>query len=132
MGIRSSKGAPVGAIFVVILLLVAVVVAVLVWTRRTVREHDEVHEAIDSPEVPSLRYQVPPGQDPAVVLAALRSAGYTATADDRGLGDKALLITGPDGDEPDREAVREVLAGESKLNFEDDKTYISNPQFDDE
>ena len=121
-----------GAIFGPIVLFVIVAVVVVVMVKRSVSQQTEVREALAHPDVPALRYRVPEGQDPAAVLAALHGAGYTATADDHGGGDQGVLIGGIGDEAPDREEVRRVLAGEGKLNFEGDTTYVATPHFDDE
>jgi hypothetical protein len=120
-----------GAIFVPIVLVIVVgVVAVLLVKRMSARE-TEVQDTLSGREVPSLRYRVPEGQDPASVLVALRNAGYVATADDSGGGNAGVLVSATDGDEPDRETVRAVIAG-SSLNQEGDPGGDSHPHFDDE
>jgi hypothetical protein len=59
---------------------------------------------------PTLRYEVPPGQDPAVVVAGLRQAGYDASADSEPGPSSPIVIIGATGGAPDREDVRRRLA----------------------
>lgn len=99
-----------GAVLVPVILLVVVLVlgglAVTRFSRATVRHSDRLQDA----DRPTLSYVVPPGQDPAAVLAGLRSAGYDASADaDPGPSDPVVIIGAPGG-APDREAVRRTLA----------------------
>ena len=54
-----------------------------------------------------LRYVVPTGQDPAVLISALGQAGFTAAEDMSATsGDRTIAVAEP----ADRERVREVLA----------------------
>jgi hypothetical protein len=120
-----------GAILGPVVLVVVVAVIAVVMVRRTVGREQEVKETLAHPDVPSLRYRVPEGQDPAVVLSSLRAAGYVAAADDLGGGNSGLLVSSPDGAAPDREAVRAVIVG-SPLNFEGDTGGEPRPRFEDE
>ena len=63
---------------------------------------------LQNADLPTLRYEVPPGQDPAVVLVGLRQAGYDASADSDG-PPSPIVIIGGTGSAPDREAVRRAL-----------------------
>lgn len=99
-----------GAVLVpVILVIIAIVLGVLAmkrFTRAEVRRSDRLQNA----DRPTLRYQVPPGQDPAVVITALRRAGYNASPDSEpGPSSPVVIVGAPDGGEPDREAVRATL-----------------------
>ena len=55
-----------------------------------------------------LRYRVPDHQDPAVLEAALASAGYASELAEPG-GERIVTVGGRDGGPVDRAAVREVL-----------------------
>lgn len=99
-----------GAVFVPVILLLVVLVlgwlAVKRFSRATVEHSNRLQHA----DRPTLTYVVPPGQDPAAVLAGLRAAGYDASADaDPGPSDPVVII-GAHGGAPDREAVRRTLA----------------------
>lgn len=59
----------------------------------------------------SLRYQVPVGQDPAAVIAALRQAGYEVRRDHEPTRIQDVVITCPDGADSERARVRSVIAG---------------------
>lgn len=67
--------------------------------------------------VSSLRYRTVPGQDTAPLIAALRQAGYDATAT-TSEGESEVMITGP-GDGPDREKVRAVLQDANRTSVFD-------------
>ncbi len=81
IGARGGPGTAMGAVLVpVILLIVVIVVAALAVKRFGSREVAHSDRLQDTDRA-TLRYEVPPGQDPAVVLAGLRGAGYDASAD---------------------------------------------------
>ena len=59
-----------------------------------------------SPVDRELRYHVPPGQDPAAALAAVREAGLDATVAMDGGDEDVVVVCDP---ERDRERVRRIL-----------------------
>lgn len=67
-----------GALFVpiviVLIFLVAGAVALVAMSRR----RQEAKEHVERPEVKTVRYRIPPGQDPAAVVSALSAAGFDA------------------------------------------------------
>lgn len=65
----------------------------------------------------ALRYNVPNGQDPAVLVAALSRAGYDAQ-DDPVAGGSSLLIARRDGSAPARSDVRSLIERSNKTSFE--------------
>jgi hypothetical protein len=99
-----------GAVLVPVILLVLVLVvgaiAVKQFGRREIQHSDRLQNA----DRATLRYQVPEGQDPAVVLAGLRRAGYDASADSEPGPSSPIVIIGEHGGDPDREAVRRTLS----------------------
>jgi xanthine/CO dehydrogenase XdhC/CoxF family maturation factor len=99
-----------GAVLVpVILLLVVLVlaaVAIKTFTRANVEHSDRLQHA----DRPTLRYALPPGQDPALVVAELRRAGYEVSPDSEPGPSSPIVIIGTHDGEPDREAVRRALA----------------------
>ena len=119
-----------GAILVPVVLFVVVAAVIVVMTQRSVSGETETREVLVDPEVPALRYEVPEGHDPAAVLAALRAAGYVATADEQA-GNQGVLIGAQEGEQPDRDKVREVIAG-ADINLEGDSSADATPRFDDE
>jgi hypothetical protein len=118
-----------GALLVpILLLLVAVVLGVLAVKRftRAERHHSDRLQAV---ERPTLSYEVPPGQDPAVVLGNLREAGYDASADSEPGPSSPILIIGTHtGGPPDREDVRSVLDRVDASNVNpDDSVALPRP-----
>lgn len=111
-----------GAILGPVVLFVIVAVVIVALVKRSVADQSKVHDTLTTPDVPSLRYSVPNGHDPAPVLAALASAGFVASSDSEGV-DRGVLIGHPEGEQVDREAVREVLSGVEQ---------VDHPRFDDE
>jgi len=111
-------------VFLVIILVILVVIAALVLgfgmggmramrQRQTALRSDAV-----SGQVESLRYQVPPGQDPAAVIAALKLEGFEVVRDDAALQTQDLLILCPGGAERERARVRAVIAHEASMDME--------------
>jgi hypothetical protein len=98
-----------GAFLVPVIALVIVLVIVMVAVKRFSRHEIEHSDRLQADERPTLRYEVPPGQDPALVLAGLREAGYDVSADSEPGPSSPILIIGATGGAPDREAVRRTL-----------------------
>ena len=93
-------------LIIVPVLLLAVVVIALVRMRswgqqRVARDHDLAGPAA------TLDYVVPPGQDPALVVSALRQDGYEAAPDPRRTD--VLHIECPAGPDRERPRVRATL-----------------------
>lgn len=95
------------AILIVLVLLVLAGAAMYVL-RQHVRERQHVDEVLEDHRTPTLEYAVPTGQDPAVLLAALHRAGYTATVDPSG-AHQIVTVACPAGVEREREPVRSVI-----------------------
>jgi hypothetical protein len=111
-----------GAVLVpVILILIVVVigvVAVRAFSRREVEHSDQLQAAHRH----SVRYQVPPGQDPVVVMHHLESEGYDVSPDSEpGPSSPILIIGRQDASALDREDLRSTLASldETNINPED-------------
>jgi hypothetical protein len=88
----------------VVVLLLLVVVLVGAASRGAARRKD----VVDDPHVETLRYVVPPGQDPAALVAALERAGYTATAEPSPEGHE-LEVACTEGRDRHRARVRSVI-----------------------
>jgi hypothetical protein len=99
-----------GAVFVPVILLIIVIVAAALAMKRFGRREVRHSDRLQNADRPTLRYEIPPGQDPAVVLAGLRQAGYDASADSEPGPSSPIVIIGATGGEPDREQVRRTLA----------------------
>ena len=92
---------------ILVVAIVGVAIAIKQFGGHEVRHSDRLQDDAR----PTLRYEVPPGQDPAVVLAGLRRAGYDASADSEPGPSSPVVIIGARGGEPDREDVRRTLTG---------------------
>ena len=99
-----------GAVLVPVIMLVIVIALAAVAIKRFSRANVEHSDQLQYADRPTLRYVVPTGQDPALVVAELRKAGYDVSPDaDPGPSSPVVIIGSHDG-EPDREAVRQTLA----------------------
>jgi len=93
------------------MLLGAVLLALVVWfayrASRWAAARSEVDAVIAEPSVRTLDYAVPEGQDPAVVVAALRENGLEAAPD---VGAKQLVhVACAATSDADRERVRSII-----------------------
>jgi hypothetical protein len=99
-----------GAVLVPVILLIVVLVLAWFAVQRFGRREIQRSDRLQNADRPTLRYQVPEGQDPAAVLAGLRQAGYDASADSEpGPSSPMVIIGDAHGGEPDREGVRRTL-----------------------
>ena len=104
-----------GALIIPVLIVIGIVVVAVLGVRhlaRGERRHAEDLRTTDR----SVRYRVPPGQDPAEVVSALRSWGYDAAPDSTGGTGPEVLIRLGSGGGPDREEVRQVLGNARPRN----------------
>ena len=111
--------------------VVALIWIVLYVVREQVSARQRVDEALHADETPTLEYAVPTGQDPAVILAALERAGYTATADPHHAYQR-VLIACPDGLDRQRARVRSVIESASVTAPQDGVPIEADVQFVDE
>ena len=89
------------AVFAAIVVLGLIVLYVVREQTGFFRRRSQVHRVLESERTPTLEYDVPTGQDPTVVLAALELAGHTATVEPRHPHQRVLIAyTG------DREAAK--------------------------
>jgi hypothetical protein len=118
-----------GALLVpVVVLIVLLVVAAVVVQRFTRKELDH-SDRLQAENRPTLRYEVPAGQDPALVLAGLRQAGFDASADSEPGPSSPIVIIGATGGAPDREAVRRTLADLDGTNVNpEDSAPVERPR----
>jgi hypothetical protein len=99
-----------GAVLVPILLLVVVIVLGILAMKRFSRAEMDHSDRLQDVDRPTVSYEVPSGQDPALVLAGLREAGYDASADSEPGPSSPILIIGThSGGTPDRDDLRSVL-----------------------
>jgi hypothetical protein len=105
-GYAMSMGAVLFPVILVIVVIVIAAVAIKRFGNREVARSDRLQYA----DRTTLRYEIPPGQDPAAVLAGLRGAGYDASPDSEPGPSSPIVIIGAHGGSPDREAVRRTLS----------------------
>jgi hypothetical protein len=124
-----------GAVLVPVILVLIVLVLGVVAVKRFTRAEIDHSDRLQADDRPTLRYQVPPGQDPALVLAGLRQAGYDASADSEPGPSSPIVIIGATGGAPDREAVRRTLTdldGTNVVPEESGSVDRSRVRFEDE
>lgn len=114
------------AVLAVLLVVVGVVVMLSLrsWTLDEARAEAWLHD----PETHTLSYVVPEGQDPAVLVAALAHAGFTARAELRG-GVERLRVA---CDEEDRDRVRDIIETVHSTGFEGVEMHVAHAVFEDE
>jgi hypothetical protein len=117
-------------VLAVVLVLAVVVAAYLMLKRRTDAVAGKA-DRLESPQTETLTYTLPPGQDPAVVLAALERDGFTALSPVTG-GRPQVIVECPNGRERNREPVRRALEGAGTTGFEGEPLDTHGVQFDDE
>jgi regulator of protease activity HflC (stomatin/prohibitin superfamily) len=106
-----------------VLIATVVAVVVLVWIvlyviREQTRAQQKVDETLHDAQTPTLEYEVPTGQDPAAILAALESEGYLATVDTT-LPHQVVLVACPAGTDRERARVRAVIQSASVSAMDD-------------
>jgi hypothetical protein len=107
------------AVLVPVILLVVALVLVAVALKRFGRREIQHSDHLQNADRPTLRYEVPSGQDPAVVLAELRRAGYDASPDSEPGPSSPLVIIGTTtGNAPDREQLRAALDRVDSTNID--------------
>lgn len=123
-------------IFLPILVVLVLVCLVLAWVFGGSTwgwfNAEKRHRGRIMDEVESLRFRVPEGADPAVIIATLRKNGFDATSDIGRAGHQDVVIACPQGKERARPQVRSILAGESGINFEGDQSGPPPIEFVDE
>jgi hypothetical protein len=132
---RAGYEAPMGAVLVPIVLIVIVAVVAAVAVKRFSRAEVERSDRLQNADRPTLRYEVPPGQDPAHVVAGLRQAGYDVSKDSEPGPPSPMVIIGAKGGAPDREDVRRALADLEGTHMnppESGKIHRSEIKFQDE
>jgi hypothetical protein len=117
------------ALALVVIGFLVVLVVVLLMVRSFARAEGRLDAELHEAGVPTLRYSVPVGQDPAVLVAALSKAGFKAVADLE-QGTETLLV---EVLEPgDRARVRAALEQASRSGFEGARTPVAHVDFEDE
>ncbi len=124
-----GSGLLFGLMLVILIGGVALVLAFMVipaLRRETERRRSLVDSGPDS-----LVYEVPEGQDPVAIVAALRSDGLEAVEVMR-QGRQRIVISGAVGREALRPRARSVIANGATLNLEGDRARQQEVRFVDE
>lgn len=89
---------------------VLLVLAAVVWLVASLAATGApIGKRVSATSERALRYQVPAGQDPVVVMSELASHGYANRLDEHGgAGERIVLVDCPEPS--DRERVRELIA----------------------
>jgi hypothetical protein len=121
--------------------VVAVVVLALAWlvfrygplgvTRRSVLSATHEGEEVLDPREEQLRYRMPAGQDPVVLLTALRQDGYDAVTVMEG-GHHVVVVSCPAGPDRDRGHVRSVIRSAAQTSPEGHEFDPGEVVFEDE
>ena len=107
-----------GAVFVPVILVLIVVALVVVAIRAFSRREVEHSDQLQADHRYSVRYQVPPGQDPAVLLHHLESEGFDVSPDSGpGPSSPIIIIGSRDATAVDREAVRATIGELDETNI---------------
>lgn len=114
-------GIVVASVVGILVIAVVAYIAFIVLGARASAAADQSDPA-EAPRTEVLRYDVPDGQDPVVVVSALRKAGYDP-ATDLVEGSTTVVVPCPAGVDRERAHVREVIAGASE-------TTLEGPEFD--
>jgi predicted membrane-bound mannosyltransferase len=108
-----------GALFILLISVVALIVGAYVVMGTGLFKSSQagtVEPSAAQGDRRQLRYLVPPGQDPAVLLAALRKAGIVAAEDSRQTPEGPTIVV---AEPADREQVRTVLAQTPQTSMDD-------------
>ena len=114
-----------------VVLAFVVLGAVYLMLRRRTDVVASREATLEQPQTDTLVYTLPPGQDPAVVVAALERDGFTALSPVTG-GRPQVLIECPQGRERSREPVRRALEAVTTTGFEGQPMDANGVRFDDE
>ena len=95
---------------VVLMTIVMLVVFVLVMSIRSASlEEERTWTRLHDPESRTVAYAVPDGVDPAVILTALQTAGFTGVVDPTGTTEHVVVAC----EEADRRRLRSVIEAAS-------------------
>jgi hypothetical protein len=120
---RLGNVGAMGAVLVPVVLVLIVLVLASMAVKRFARTEVERSDRLRDSHRPTLRYLVPPGQDPALVLNALNQAGYEASPDsESGPSSPVVIVGAGNGGAVDREAVRATLVQVSGTNIVPDES----------
>jgi hypothetical protein len=103
--------------------ILALGLIVLYVVRHHVKQREQVDTELSDDRAPTLEYEVPTGQDPSVILAALHKGGYTATVDPSG-AHQIVMVHCPAGRDRERARVRSLIES-ANVTAPDDGVPIS-------
>lgn len=106
-----------GAIVFLVIVGAVVLIASGAGFRGLRRQQLEHREDVLTHRVDALRYQVPVGQDPAALVAALRLEGYEVVTDTDQASQDILILT-PAGADRERARVRSVIEHDAPIDME--------------
>lgn len=116
------------AIAIFLLALIAGMVILAVGLRNWGRNDARTEARLRSPDTHTVAYVVPDGQDPAILMAALAGAGFTAVVDTSGRSERVLVAC----DEAERDRVRSILEHVHRTSFDGAEMDVAHVAFDDE
>lgn len=120
-----------GVLVATVLAIVALIWIVVYVVREEAAKRGHIEHELREEQTPTLEYSVPTGQDPAVILAALQSEGYTASVDPHH-SEQLLLISCPAGLDRDRARVRSIIAAADVTSLDDGGPVDVDVRFRDE
>jgi hypothetical protein len=111
------------AVPLIVLVIIAAFVlwGVFAYVGQQSKRREEIKDAVADPASPTLRYHVPEGQDPAVLLTALERDGWTATTTSDNAGLQDVLVTLPEDSQAERARVRAAITRVRAVNMEGDQ-----------
>jgi hypothetical protein len=115
-------------VFIVIVVIAAIVILA---ARSRVRHESDKQVTLQQPEIDTLEYRVPEGQDPALLVSALQKEGYSAVGDTIA-GMPRVVIDCPTGRDRERPRVRSVVKSANSTGFEGAEMEIDDVVFEDE
>jgi hypothetical protein len=120
-----------GVLIATVVALVAVVWIIVYSLREHTAKRERIDDALEGERIPTLEYDVPTGQDPSAILAALERAGYTATVDSHH-AHQQVLVACPGGADRERGHVRTVIASATVTTPDGDVPLEPDVRFGDE
>jgi len=111
--------------------LVVVAIVAITGSLNAAGKTQRDHEVVAEPTTDTLRYRVPVGQDPAVVLAALSQEGYDAVAEQVPEGHD-VVVACPEGRNRHRARIRATIQYANASDAEGDPYDVPPVAFADE
>lgn len=115
-----------GVLLVVLFLVMSAVTVLGVRSFLARESHNEAH--LRDPRTPTIAYAIPNGIDPAVIKAALSTAGFTSMVDQVGDAECLRIECDPAG----RERVRSVIEGVHLSDYAGSELKLGHAVFQDE